>query len=69
MITIICPDGNTFGIDENNYIFIGRQSEPLSRIYLGKATTQDFTRILGYMKQLQIHMEQNSDPRNLEKLS
>ena len=61
MIIVTLPNGNEFGIDEANDMFIGRQNEPLSRIYLGKATTRNFTSILGYMKRLEIHMEQNHD--------
>lgn len=57
MIIITLPNRNEFGIDENNDMFIGRYNEPMSRVYLGKATVQNFTRILGYMKQLEIHME------------
>lgn len=57
MIIITLPNDNEFGIDETNDMFIGRQNEPMSRIYLGKATVENFHRILGYMKQLEIHME------------
>ena len=61
MITTTLLNGTEFGIDESNNMFIGHQSAPQSRIYLGKATTQNFIHIIGYMKRLEIHMEQNHE--------
>ena len=60
MINITLPNGTKFGIDESNNMFIDYQNEPHSRIYFGEATTENFTHILEYIDQLEIHTESKS---------
>lgn len=55
-VGITLGNGNEFGIDKDDEMFIGRISEPASRVYLGKATVQNFRRFIGNMERLQIHM-------------
>ena len=55
-VAITLGDGNEFAIDKDDDMFIGRVSEPASRVYLGKATVQNFRRLIGNMERLQIHM-------------
>lgn len=59
-VCITLGDGNIFGIDNEDNMFIGRDSEPGSRIYLGKATVQNFNNLKGLMNRLQIHMHHES---------
>lgn len=54
---------NEFGIDSDDDMFIGRCSEPGSRVYLGKATVQNFNRLKQNMERLQIHMHHDSSER------
>ncbi len=62
-ILITLGDGNVFGIDKDNNMFIGRDSEPSSLIFLGKATVQNFNRLKSNMERLQIHMHHDSSER------
>lgn len=56
MIIITLANDAEFGIDNENDMFIGRISEPMSRVYLGKADVLNFDRLLENMKHLGIHM-------------
>lgn len=55
-ISITLGNGNEFGIDDDNDMFVGRVSETGSRIYLGKATFRNFQQLIGHMERLQIHL-------------
>ncbi len=63
-ILITLGDGNEFGIDKDDDMFIGRVSEPSSRIFLGKATVHNFRTMIGHMERLQIHMHHDPDQRS-----
>lgn len=63
MIMITLANNNEFGIDNEDNMFIGRQNEPMSRVYLGKATVQNFRRLVGFMEKLQIHMHHDPSER------
>ncbi|ANJ20753.1 hypothetical protein HYO99_gp19 [Roseobacter phage RD-1410W1-01] len=62
-VLITLGDGNVFGIDDDDDMFIGRDSEPSSRIFLGKASVQNFNRLKANMERLQIHMHHDPSER------
>lgn len=55
-ISITLGNGNEFGIDNEDDMFIGHLNAPSSRIYLGKATFQNFQQMIEHMEKLKIHM-------------
>lgn len=57
-VGITLGNGTEFGIDKDNDMFFGRISEPLSRIYIGKATVQRFEQIISNMERLKVHLQQ-----------
>jgi len=56
MIEVTLGNGVVFGIDADNDMFIAKDSEPGSRIYLGKATIQNFWRLKDNMDRLSVHL-------------
>lgn len=63
MISITIANGNEFGIDESDQMFIGQVNHPETRIFLGKASVQNFRKLIGFMEKLQIHMHHDPSQR------
>ena len=54
-VAITLGNENEFGIDNDGDMFIGRVSEPGSRIYLGRNTKQNFQRMVDCIQRMEIH--------------
>ena len=54
-VAVTLGNGNEFGIDKDDDLFIGRVSEPASRIYLGPATFKNFQNLMDNLDRIKLH--------------